>query len=135
MTDPIRRALRTFVQAFLGSLITSGVLSAASADGVVDWSAVKKAGIAALAAAIVAVFTFVQNWLEDSVGLPAILKAPASDGQEPVPDPLTREEGTRPRDAAGRFAKQGGYIDVGQAIGLVLLILLVVVLLRALHIV
>lgn len=70
MTDPIRRALRTFVQAFLGSLITSGVLSAVAADGVVDWSAVQKAAVAALAAAAVAVVTLVQNLLEDHGALP-----------------------------------------------------------------
>ena len=87
MTDPVRRALRTFVQAFLGSVLTSGVLSAASETGVVDWSALKKAGIAALAGAVVALLTFAQNVLEDSTRFPAILKAPASEGENPVPNP------------------------------------------------
>lgn len=82
MSDSLRRALRTFVQAFLGSVITSGVLSAASENGVVDWSAAKKAGVAALAAAVVAVITFVQNWLEDNTKAPALLKR--DDGLTPI---------------------------------------------------
>lgn len=102
MTDPIRRALRTWLQAFLGSLITSGVLSAASADGVVDWSGVKKALIAAAAGAVVALITFVQNLLEDSTTMPALLKAPASGGANPLPDPGPA------RDEHGRFVRGDG---------------------------
>lgn len=74
MTDPLKRAIRTFLQSFLGALITSGVLSAASESGVVDWSALKKAGIAALVAGIIALITYTQNVLEDSGAIKPLLK-------------------------------------------------------------
>lgn len=116
MNDPLRRALRTWLQAFLGSLITSGVLSAASADGVVDWSALKKALIAAAAGAVVALITFVQNHLEDSTAMPAILKAPASGGENPVPDPGPA------RDERGRFVHDDGAVDAVTALVMLLLV-------------
>jgi len=84
MSDPIRRAVRTFFQAFLGSLLTSGVLSAMSTDGVVDWNLLEKAGVSALAAGVIALFTFVMNALEDSGTIPSVLKATASSGAKPV---------------------------------------------------
>lgn len=74
MTDAVRRALRTAVQAFLGSIITSGILSTAETDGVVDFSALKKVAVSAAAAAVIAIITWTQNWLEDSKNVPALLK-------------------------------------------------------------
>jgi hypothetical protein len=85
MPDALRRAVRSFVQSFVGVLIASGVLSAASENGVVDWSAAKKAAMSAVAAGFVAVLTYVQNALEDNTSMPAVLKAPASEGENPVP--------------------------------------------------
>lgn len=76
MPDAVKRAIRTFFQAFLGVLIASGVLSAASENGVVDWSAVKKVGFSALAAGVVAIVTYIQNKLEDAKVVPALLKDP-----------------------------------------------------------
>lgn len=73
--DAVRRAVRTFIQAFLGSIITSALLSGAAQTGVVDWSLAKKAMIAALAAAIIATLTLVQNLLEDNTSVPALLKS------------------------------------------------------------
>lgn len=99
MPDALRRAVRTFVQTFIGTIITSGILSTASETGVVDWSAAKKITVSALAAAVVAVLTWTQNFLEDTTTLPALLKAPPSAGVNPVPD----DEG-QPRDEHGRFA-------------------------------
>lgn len=87
MSDPIRRALRGFIQTFIGSFVGSGVLSGFEQDGVVDWAIAKKAAISAGVAGLVAVFAFVQNWLEDNTQVPALLKAPASEGVNPVPDP------------------------------------------------
>jgi hypothetical protein len=87
MSDALRRAVRSFVQSFVGVLIASGVLSAASENGVVDWSAAKKAAMSAVAAGFVAVLTYVQNALEDNTSMPAVLKAPASEGENPVPGP------------------------------------------------
>ena len=73
MTDPVRRALRTFVQTLIGTVITSGVLSAAEESGVVDWSSFKKVGVSALAAAVVALLSFTQNALEDREAIPKLL--------------------------------------------------------------
>lgn len=87
MTDALRRAIRTFVQAFLGSIISSGVLSSIASDGVVDLSGIQKVGAAALAAGLIALVSWAQNALEDGGQIPALLKAPASDGAEPIPDP------------------------------------------------
>lgn len=86
MTDPVRRAIRGWLQTFLGSLITSGVLSSFEAEGVVDWAILKKALISAIVAGVVAVITLVQNLLEDTTSFPALLKAPASEGVNPIPD-------------------------------------------------
>lgn len=84
MPDFVRRAIRSFVQAFLGSLTTSGILSASSTDGVVDWSTLEKTGVAALAAGVIALLTLVHNLLEDTTSFPAVLKAAASSGENPV---------------------------------------------------
>lgn len=85
MPDSVRRAIRTFFQAFLGAIITTGVLSTAATNGVVDWSSLKKAAVSALSAGIVATVSFVQNALEDKGTVPALLKAPASSGADPIP--------------------------------------------------
>lgn len=86
MSDAVRRAIRTFAQSFLGAFAASGVLSAFAEAGVVDWTVLKKAGISALIAGIIALMSFIQNALEDSGAIPAPLKAPASEGVNPVPD-------------------------------------------------
>lgn len=84
MSDAVRRAIRTFVQAFFGVLATSGIFSAAGETGVVDWSGLKRVGISAAAAGVVALFSYAQNALEDAGTIPAALKAPASDGANPT---------------------------------------------------
>jgi hypothetical protein len=123
MPDYLRRALRTFFQALLGSLLTSGVLSAASTDGVVDWSAAQKAAVAALAAGIIAAFTLAQNVLEDHTTMPALLKAPASEGENPVPEPppVPAKPVRKPRKRVVR--------DDGQSLVYVLLVVILIVLL------
>lgn len=65
----------------------SGILSGIAEDGVVDWSGLKKLGISAAFAGLVALLTFAQNALEDTTPVPAIWKAPPSAGENPVPDP------------------------------------------------
>lgn len=128
MPDYLRRALRTFFQALLGSLLTSGVLSAASTDGVVDWSAAEKAAVAALAAAVIAAFTLVQNLLEDHTAMPALFKAPASEGENPIPDPAPVEPAKPKRKPRKRVVR-----DDGQSLLYVLLVvILIVILLRLL---
>jgi hypothetical protein len=76
---------KTFLDAFVGAFLTTGVLSAVAADGVVDVSVLGKAGIAALAAGVIGLLNFVKNWAEDNSNLPALLKSPASDGLNPEP--------------------------------------------------
>lgn len=71
--DSFRRAVRTFFQAFVGVLLSSGILSAMSETAIVDWSALKKVGISALVAGVVALITWVQNFLEDKAVIPVVL--------------------------------------------------------------
>lgn len=86
MSDPLRRAIRTFVQAFIGAFIASGVLSAMQTTGIVDWAVLKKVAVSAATAGVIALLSWAQNLLEDNTRMPALLKAPASEGQNPVPD-------------------------------------------------
>jgi peptidoglycan/LPS O-acetylase OafA/YrhL len=80
MTDAQRRALRTLLQALGG-----GVLVALwQVFAPPEWR-MSVEQVAALTALLTAVVSFAQNWLEDRAGLPAVLKAPASEGQKPTP--------------------------------------------------
>lgn len=74
MNDAWRRAVRTFIQAFLGSILTSGILSAVTETGVVDWATAKKVAVSALAASLIAAITFAQNALESADVIPKLLK-------------------------------------------------------------
>lgn len=76
-SDSLQRAWRTFAQSFVGlflvSLVgwlTKVVLWANGGDGNVfpDVSVLVKAGIAAVAAAVIATVAFIQNKTEDSTG-------------------------------------------------------------------
>lgn len=71
--DSFKRAVRTFFQAFVGVLATSGIFSALEEEPVVDWSTLKKVGVSALVAGVVALFTWVQNFLEDKEVIPVVL--------------------------------------------------------------
>lgn len=66
MSDPVRRALRTFFQGFLGSVISSGILSSVAVDGVVDASVAQKGLVSALAAGSIALVSYIHNALEDA---------------------------------------------------------------------
>lgn len=105
MTDALRRAIRTFIQAFLGSILSSGVLSAIATDGVVDLSGLQKVGAAALAAGLIALVSFAQNALEDVGTIPALLKAPASSGVDPFPDPPVVDVAEPVKRAAKKVTK------------------------------
>ena len=80
MSDALRRAIRTAMQLIagggLGTVVTEIV--AKTADPAVK---------AAIVLASVWVVTYAQNWLEDNTAFPALLKAPASEGENPVPEP------------------------------------------------
>lgn len=73
MTDSVVRASRTFLQAFLGVLISSGILSAIGENAIVDWSSLKKVGISAAGAGIVALVSYLQNALEDKDVIPEVI--------------------------------------------------------------
>lgn len=78
MNDATRRALRTVLQ-----LIASGALTALVA-AIVDGMDTKSTAI--VLATWQVIVTFAQNALEDAGAIPALLKAPASSGENPVPD-------------------------------------------------
>jgi TRAP-type C4-dicarboxylate transport system permease small subunit len=95
LPDSLRRALRTFVQAFVGTLavlaipaLTDIMRAAANAEPYeIDFRFWQSAVIAACASGVIALISFIQNYLEDSTNFPAVGKAPASPGQNPTPDP------------------------------------------------
>lgn len=79
MSDATRRALRTALQSVIGAL-GAGVLNLVFPDINPGWLAVA-------AVVLTTGFTQLQNALEDSGAIPALLKAPASSGKDPIPDP------------------------------------------------
>lgn len=87
LPDALRRAIRTFVQSFTGVIILqAGAIALNVNEGTwvpdVDW--LKRVGISASAAGVIAVLTYVHNWSEDRGVVPAVLKATASSGANPV---------------------------------------------------
>ena len=78
MNDSTRRAIRTALQSIVGAL-GAGVLNLVFTGINPGWRAVA-------AVVLTTVFTQIQNALEDRGTIPALLKAPASDGAEPIPD-------------------------------------------------
>jgi hypothetical protein len=85
MPDAARRAIRTFVQAFTGIILGQAVVLMTDLDdGEIDWQLWKRVVISALAAGIVALLSWLQNWSEDRGVIPALLKATASSGANPV---------------------------------------------------
>lgn len=94
LPDSARRAIRTFAQSFVGTLavlaipaLTSIIRSVANAEPYeIDFKFWQGVVIAACAAGVIALLSFLQNALEDHTGMPAVLKSPASSGQNPTPD-------------------------------------------------
>ncbi len=71
---PVRSGVRVFFYTLIGSLLSSGVLTAfneAAQTGVVDWSILVKGAIAALTAGIVGLLAYVYNLLEDKGVVPS----------------------------------------------------------------
>ena len=94
MSDALRRGIRTFLQAFVGTLallaipaMTDIIRSISNAEpytfDVNFWQGVV---VAAVLSGIIALIAWAQNALEDRGTVPAPLKAPASEGQNPVPN-------------------------------------------------
>lgn len=85
LPDSVRRAIRTFIQAFIGVLLVQvATLTADLDDGEIDWNLWKRVALTAVAAGFVAFVTWLQNFLEDNTSMPAVLKATPSSGQNPV---------------------------------------------------
>lgn len=80
MNDATRRAIRTLLQVGL----VQGVIQLYQAFAPVKLNVEQASAITVVATPLLG---FLQNMLEDTAGLPALLKAPASSGQNPVPDP------------------------------------------------
>jgi hypothetical protein len=87
LPDAARRAIRTFLQAFLGVILAqigAIAISAQKGEYVLDIEWLKRIGVSAFAAGVIAVLSFLQNYLEDNTNFPAVLKSSASSGQNPV---------------------------------------------------
>lgn len=79
-SDPLRRGLRGLLQ--IGTV--QAAMGLYNAFAVTPLNATQMVAITMTATPLL---IFGQNWLEDNTAFPAIGKAPASGGQEPVPDP------------------------------------------------
>lgn len=81
MSDAIRRGLRTFLWGVVA--MTGAIPTLAAAFNV---PAGRVTQITAVFTAIAAVVTAVINAAEDKGVIPALLKSPASSGENPIPD-------------------------------------------------
>lgn len=81
MTDSLRRALRSVLW-----LLIAAIAAVPAAATLLDLPAEKATGVVAVLAPFVAAVTKIINALEDQGSIPALLKAPASDGLDPVPN-------------------------------------------------
>jgi len=92
MSDALRRGIRSFFQAFVGVVVIQlGAVAFDVSQGnwVPDVNWLKRVGIAASVAGAVALFSWLQNALEDNGAIPSIGKATASSGSNPVThDPI-----------------------------------------------
>jgi hypothetical protein len=66
--DAIARALRTFLQAFLGVLLTSWLALNLAPGELPAWDVAQRVLIAAAIAGVIALVTWLQNFLEDASG-------------------------------------------------------------------
>lgn len=77
MSDALRRAIRTLLQAILGAL-GAGALN-------VLFKGLDPEILAIIGIVLTTIITQIQNALEDTGAIPAFLKSPASPGVNPVP--------------------------------------------------
>jgi len=86
MNDALRRAIRTAIQAFTGVILAQVTLITIDIAGgyVPDINWIKRVGASAAVAAAISLVTWLHNYAEDNSSFPAILKANASVGQNPV---------------------------------------------------
>lgn len=96
MTDSTRRAIRgafDFVPGLVAALLVL--------VPVIGLEAKEVASVTVFLGAVVAACAKLRNALEDAGVIPAILKAPPSPGENPLPDPGPA------RDERGRFTREG----------------------------
>ncbi|MBA2578312.1 MAG: hypothetical protein H0V05_17015 [Euzebyaceae bacterium] len=84
MTDAVRRAIRTYLQAAIGTFLALLTTMNLAPGQVPDGGALKALALAALWSGVPALLSYVHNALEDHGNVPAILKAAASSGQQPL---------------------------------------------------
>ena len=68
MKDAAIRAARTFFQSLIGAFLATSFLQSVASDSAIDADALQRAGISALAAAVISLLSFIQNALEDTTG-------------------------------------------------------------------
>lgn len=85
MSDAKRRGVRTILQMLLALLTGGGLYGVLKVFGL----ELDTDQYTILSGALLPVVTVVMNALEDKGTIPAVLKAPASDGVDPVPDVST----------------------------------------------
>jgi len=92
MSDALRRGIRTFVQAFTGTILfqlAAVMLDISQGNWVPDLDFLKRLALSAMISGVVSIVSFLQNWAEDSGAVPSVLKATASPGADPVTsDPI-----------------------------------------------
>lgn len=80
MNDALRRGTRTFLDiAFVEALLQLAIAFGA------DFTEAQHAAILVVAPFFI---SSIKNALEDNGAIPALLKAPASDGEHPIPDDI-----------------------------------------------
>lgn len=84
MSDAQRRAIRTLIQSVPAAVLVGGWNLFAPPN--LQMTPQQTAFITIL---LVALTTFGQNWLEDNTSVPALLKAPPSRGENPIPDDVS----------------------------------------------
>lgn len=84
LRDALYRAVRTFLQAWIGSflLLVAGAPLAPGTIPDLDW--VRRVALASAWAALIALLSWVQNLLENNTSMPALLK-PSPPAHNPVP--------------------------------------------------
>lgn len=68
MKDAAIRAARTFFQSLIGAFLATSFLNGVVDSSTVDGDSLQRAGLSALAAAVIATLSFIQNALEDTTG-------------------------------------------------------------------
>ncbi|HAM57619.1 MAG TPA: hypothetical protein DCQ64_20280 [Candidatus Rokubacteria bacterium] len=74
LADALKRATRTFVQSFVGTLLATWMALNLSPGTLPDTDTAKRVLIAATVAGVIALLSWTQNALEDAGAVPKVLK-------------------------------------------------------------